>query len=246
MADAHGRDRRHQERLASVGRHVGYLLHQVRSPIVTIGLLARSLRKRAKLTDGERQKVDQIIEQAAKVESMLQDCLDYLRPSAEGAERINVQNLVEWVNAAIQPQAEKANAGVGIDIAKSLPALVGHRQLLREALLNVAHNAVEAAEETTGVVTLSARATEKSVLLAVSDTGNGMAPEVARQALEPFVTTKKKGTGLGLALARKIVEAHHGRITIDSAPGKGTTVTIRLPITMSHGHAPSSRDEVRT
>lgn len=221
-------DRKHQERQASVGRHVGYLLHQVRSPIVTIGLLARSLLRRAKLRDADREKVDQIIAHVAKVERMLNASLDYLRPPRAGAERVSVVNLVGWVRSQIEPQAKEAQVAVEVSLAEDLPVLLGHRQLLREAFLNVALNAVEAAAETTGTVTLRARVTAKSVVLEVVDTGKGMSDETIAEAFEPFVTHKENGTGLGLPLARKIVGCHGGRIAIHSQE-RGTQVALYLP-----------------
>ena len=224
-------DRRQLERQASVGRYVGYLFHQVRSPVVTIGLLARSVRRQAKLTGAEREKIDQIIEHVSKIETMLTGCLDYLRPAREGAERVNVANLVRWVGEAMKPQAEEAKVTLEADLADGLPVLLGHRRLLREALLNVVHNAVEAAAASGGTVTLRARASGRYLILAVTDTGNGMPPELVQEAFEPFVTTKKRGTGLGLPLTRKVVEDHGGRVSIESAPGEGTRVTVRLPLT---------------
>jgi signal transduction histidine kinase len=235
---------RDQQHLASIGRHVGYLLHQVRSPVVTIGLLARSLRRRAQLDESEREKVEKIIDQASKVEEMLGDCLNYLRPTQAGAERVNVPNLIEWVSDAVRPDAEQAEVTLEVDLCRGLPVLFGHRRMLREALLNVVRNAVEAASGHEGRVTVTARAEGGHLVLEVEDDGDGIPPEVAEEAFEPFVTTKDRGTGLGLALARKVVESHDGAIDIETGKKQGTRVRMELPIEgrgRRHGRAREGR-----
>ncbi|MFW6163326.1 MAG: sensor histidine kinase [Planctomycetota bacterium] len=221
---------REQDRLASIGRHVGYLLHQVRSPVVTMGLLARSVRRRAELEDAQREKIDQIIDQASKVEEMLNHCLDYLRPTQAGAERVNVPNLVEWVSDELGPEADQAQVTLELDLCEGLPVIFGHRRMLREALLNVVRNAVEAASDSEGHVTVKARAEGDQLILEVEDDGGGVPREVVEEAFEPFVTTKDSGTGLGLALARKVVEGHRGAIDIESEEAQGTRVRMQLPI----------------
>jgi len=233
--------RRQQERLARVGEKIAYLLHQVRSPVVTIGLLARSLQKSAKLNEKERHRLDQIVEQATVMESMLQDTLGYLEPSRPGHARVNTANLIQWVITAVLPQAAKANVSVMPDAAKGVPAISGHRRLLRQALLNVVKNGIEACGKRHGAVVISARATEKSVVIEVIDTGEGMPPEAVEEAFAPFHSTKERGTGLGLPLTRKVVGDHSGRISINSEPGAGTKVAIRLPIAAPE-KAPGARE----
>jgi len=230
MSNRDWNERRHKEHLASVGRRVGYLFHQVRSPVVTMGLLARSLRRRETLSDAGRKQADQIVEHGCQIESMLNACLDYLRPTRDGGERVNVANLVDWVHEQVAPQADEAKVALEVDLAGDLPVLFGHRRLLREALLNVVHNAVEAAAEDGSAVTVHARSTGKHLVLEVSDDGGGMPPDVAAEACEPFMTTKPRGTGLGLALTRKVVEGHGGRVDIHSTSGEGTSVKLFLPI----------------
>jgi len=91
---------------------------------------------------------------------------------------------------------------------------------------------VEAAAQTQGTVTLKARATAKHVIVEVADTGNGMPPKLIREAFEPFVTTKERGTGLGLPLAKRIIESHRGRVRVRSVPKHGTCVTVWLPLAL--------------
>lgn len=231
-------------RHAQIGKNVGYLLHQARSPAVTIGLLARSLRKKGCLSEDARREAGQIIDQAMILETMLRDCMDYLRPSGRGRERINVGNLLERVATAIKAESEQAGVPVTVEVAKHIPAMLGHRRMLGQALLNVARNALEAAADDEGTVTLAAHTTRKSVILRVADTGKGMSPESVQRALEPFYSGKKGGTGLGLPFTANIVKEHGGHISIKSAQGEGTQVTIRFSV----GASPESGNaqKVRT
>ena len=99
---------------------------------------------------------------------------------------------------------------------------------MRRALLNLLHNALFASESGSLVV-LEAKGDTAQVVLAITDCGKGMSPEVQQQAFTPFFTTRAQGTGLGLPLSQRIVEQHGGAISIASCPGQGTTVRIVLP-----------------
>ncbi|MFW6107373.1 MAG: sensor histidine kinase [bacterium] len=222
-------DGEQKERMAAIGMNVGYLLHQVRSPVTTIGMLAHSIRKKADLEGPNREKMDQLLQQVSDLEDMLQECMDYVRPpSGEGA-RVNVPNLLRWTAEQVQPQAEKRDVSLEVDAPRDVPSVCGHLRLLRQALLNVVENAVEAAAEGKRLVSLSAHATSQRVVIEVADTGTGLSEEETERVFEPFYTTKKQGSGLGLAFVRKVVEDHGGRAEVKSRPGQGTTVALRLP-----------------
>ena len=124
-------------------------------------------------------------------------------------------------------------AGITVRIATDLqtvPLVVANESEIREALLNLIFNAVDAMPQG-GTITIRTRSGDGCAELEVSDTGTGMTEEARRRCLEPFFSTKgEHGTGLGLAMVYGIIERHHGRIAIDSEPGRGTTVTLRLPV----------------
>ena len=237
-------NRREHERLAQIGKNVGYLLHQARSPAITIGLLARSLRKRRRLSADAQREVDQIIDQAHILETMLRDCMAYLRPSHKGRERGKLGNLVERVATVIKVESEQTVVPLTVEVAKDIPTILGHRRLLGQALLNVARNALQAAAKEKGTVMLTGRTTAKTVVLQVTDTGRGMPADEVQRVFEPFYSGKKGGTGLGLPFTRKIVEDHGGQVFIKSSVGEGTQVTIRLPVGTSPGS--SNAQKVKT
>jgi signal transduction histidine kinase/ActR/RegA family two-component response regulator len=128
-----------------------------------------------------------------------------------------------------QVQAAGQMVTVAVEL-QDLPSVDGREAELREALANLILNAIDAMPNG-GTLTLRSRAVGPDVVIEVSDTGTGMPAEVRERIFEPFYTTKgERGTGLGLAQVHRIVDRHHGEITVASAPGQGTTFTIRLPI----------------
>ena len=99
---------------------------------------------------------------------------------------------------------------------------------MKQVLINLVKNALEAMD-TGGVITMTTTALDGQVRLSVHDTGKGIDPEIIPDIFNPFFTTKKTGTGLGLAVINKIIEDHHGTITVESSKGQGSTFTVHLP-----------------
>jgi signal transduction histidine kinase len=107
--------------------------------------------------------------------------------------------------------------------------IVGDRKQLQQVLWNIILNGMQAMDER-GVMTISLTEQSGTAIIAVTDTGSGISAEDIENIFKPFFTTKHKGTGLGMTISRRIVEQHHGSMTITSRPGEGTTVTIQLPL----------------
>jgi signal transduction histidine kinase len=128
---------------------------------------------------------------------------------------------------------------VTIDYRHSAPGLtlLGDPQRLKQVLLNLCRNAIEAMPAG-GLLTLRARCQDGEVVLEVSDTGVGIPADALERVFEPFYTTKEAGTGLGLAVCRRIVEAHGGRLSVRSQPDRGTTIQVHLPLHRSAGGEP--------
>ena len=219
-----------RKRLVELGQARAYLMHEMRRPLVTIGLLARSVRARGKLKRKDKATIDAIIQQACAGEELLHDCLRLVQPENGVRKPVSMLSLLWGVRRALLPRAKKARVTIRVGHHKGDEALVFCVQRrMRQALLNVAQNAIEAMAKKGGTVILGLRTRPGSVNVTIEDAGPGMKPDVAEMAFEPFYSTKKGGTGLGLALAEKIIQDHDGRITLKSDSAKGTTVAIRLP-----------------
>lgn len=169
-----------------------------------------------------------------------------MRP-VEQAGRVDVNELVREVVELTRPrwQDQAQVRGVTIEVVSRfapVPAVAGEAPPLREVIMNLLLNAVDALPEG-GTITITTGVADGHVVCAVADTGVGMTDEVRRRALEPFFTTKgPQNTGLGLSVAHGIAQRHRGELTIESAPGRGTVATVRLPevgADEAHGAAPA-------
>ena len=149
---------------------------------------------------------------------------------------INLNELIVECFQTLQQELDEHGITGRIDRDPTLPLIAGHRGQLREAVLNIIQNAIEAmaaSEDGGRNLTLETkRQGQDEVIISVQDTGPGLEQQSTAKIFDPFVTTKDKGTGLGLALSRMIVEFHGGRIIAQSDPGSGARFQIVLPIKM--------------
>jgi signal transduction histidine kinase len=202
--------------------------HRLKNLLGVVGARARAARRDAtgplepRLAELERELTELHAEWAGYLRSM--------ESAGPRLERLAIAPLVAEVIAAAAPLGA---APIDARVPQGLPDLRGDRLLLREALLNVVINALEACGERGGQVVVAARAIVgggSTVLeVAVTDDGPGIPPADRPRLFSPGFTTKPAGSGIGLAVAARAVEAHQGRILIDSEPGRGTTVTLLLP-----------------
>jgi len=158
----------------------------------------------------------------------------FARSREAQAEAVDLSAIVREVAALTRPSWNTLTQekGVAVDLqvdVAPVPPVMGNAAELSEVLVNLVHNALDALPQG-GTVRLHTEATEREVILTVSDTGMGMPPRVRSRIFDPFFTTKgPKGSGLGLSIAYTIVARHRGQITVESEPGQGTTFTIQLP-----------------
>ncbi len=216
------------ERMSLLGRMVGSIVHDFKNPMSTI-LLGTNILKEKK-DDSVAQDLGGAIERAVdRMVLMTQELLDFSRGvSKVTPERMTVAELLQPVEEESQALLAKGDIEVTKNIAYDGDIVVDKHRIVR-LLMNIIKNAVEAMSGK-GTLTLAINRENNEITYAVSDTGCGMPPEVAQSVFEPFVSHgKKNGTGLGMAIAKSAVEAHGGRIWVDSVVGEGTTVSIAIP-----------------
>jgi PAS domain S-box-containing protein len=225
------------EKLRALGQMAAGMAHDLNNTLAVVLGQAELLRRRAGRPDPP-EGLDTLITAATDAAHVVRQLQDFARQAPRTSlEPLNLGGLVQEVIALTRPQWKTGPAQQGCAITvqlalADLPPILGNAADLREALINLIVNAV-AAMPAGGTLTLTGRAdpTEAggAVELAVTDTGVGMAPAVRDRAFDPFFTTKGlQGTGLGLSLVYSTMERHGGRVSITSAPGEGTTVTLRF------------------
>jgi signal transduction histidine kinase len=146
-------------------------------------------------------------------------------------ERADANAILEGLLRFVREEAEKTGANVKLDLGTQIPEILADENQLRQALLNVVRNALEAIRESKkgGTLVASTRAVNGFVELVLTDDGPGITPTDLSRIFDPFYSTKEEGTGLGLPLTQQIIVEHGGSIACASEPGRGTTFTIRIP-----------------
>jgi signal transduction histidine kinase len=223
------------ERLASVGRLSAGLAHEIGNPIAAL-LGLEDLLLQGGLSDEETHDfLKRIKSETERIHRVLRDLLDFARPAAaaQGSDDKpgDVSEAIADVTALVRPQRSFRAVELRIDAEAHLPRVTLGNERLMQILLNLLLNAADATEATKGVVTLTARRTAAGVRLTVEDNGPGIDPTVRQRLFEPFVTTKEvgKGTGLGLAVCRGLVESARGTIQLDESYEGGARFVVELP-----------------
>ncbi|HXH82204.1 MAG TPA: ATP-binding protein, partial [Candidatus Tectomicrobia bacterium] len=220
-----------RETLASLGEMAAGVAHEVRNPLGAIKM-ATTLLSSGAIEDPRisQEMAQSILSGIAEIETIIADLLDYARETRLDCQVYPVARIVEPVLEACAAEARQRGVAVTARVLDETVIATVDGQRLRQVLTNVLRNAVEATErlpEGRVEVDLYARAT--SAVIEVRDNGVGIAPEHREKVFLPFYTTKPTGTGLGMAIVKKLMDLHGGEVEIASAPGRGTAVRLILP-----------------
>ncbi|AKF06383.1 ATP-binding protein [Sandaracinus amylolyticus] len=222
-----------KEQLAAVGELSAVIAHEVRNPLAILKNAVSSLR-RPTLTHVDRGVLLSILdEETDRLNRLVRDLLAYARPVAPKGSSVEVEPLVTRAfELACGGRREHTDVHLELELDGAPSAVLGDAELLRHAIVNVMDNALQAMGPRGRLrveATPTALDARPAISLAFTDTGEGMDTLVRAKALDPFFTTRPAGTGLGLAIVDRVVKNHGGTLSIESAPGAGTTVTLTLP-----------------
>jgi signal transduction histidine kinase len=219
------RDERMQMMLAGIA-------HEVRNPLGGLTLYAGLLRDDLAGDPDKLAHVQRIERELGRLKTIVSDFLEFARRPKPQLQPFDVAELLAEVRdlAVAEATARKVTVAVIVDEGVQPARVAGDEGQLRRALVNLAQNAVQAcADDGSGQVELACAKRGSEVIVSVRDTGAGIDPDTLAKIWTPFYTTKQSGTGLGLAFVRDIANDHGARLSVDSAPGRGTTFTIALP-----------------
>ncbi len=232
------------EKLAAVGRLAAGVVHEINNPLATISACAEALESRVNegAFDGSealadlREYLGLIRSEAFRCKNITMGLLDFSRTRASGRTLINLGHVVDSAARLLSHQNRGVEVSFDIQTAADLPSVSGDPGQLQQVIIALATNAVDAMPDG-GKLTITTKRNGRTVLVEVSDTGSGIAPENVPKIFEPFFTTKEvgKGTGLGLAVCYGILTEHGGNLDVQSTPGVGTTFTISLPAMIDDG-----------
>ena len=229
---------RQNEKLSALGLLAAEVAHEIRNPLTVMKMLYHSLN--LKFPDGDpRNKDNRIIsEKIDHLNKIVEQILDFARTSEPRLAPVNLSQLLDELGLLVRHKLKNQNVVWKTKLQPNLPPVSGDATQLEQAFLNLILNAAEAMPGG-GTLTITAKATSTGradsrtslVIVEFRDTGEGMTEEQQQRAFTSLLnTTKRTGTGLGLAIVHRIVEAHHGKLTLRSKRGEGTVIRVMLPL----------------
>lgn len=222
-------DMRRAERLATVGQLAAGIAHEIRNPLASISGSVELLRSAPNASEDDRTLMNIVHREIQRLNELIGDLLDYSSPKPSHPIEMDLAVLVREIVQVARTDKAFAEIEVGVEVDEPL-LVTADPGKLRQVVWNLLRNAADAAIEGGKHVRVEARADgELACSLTVSDDGKGIPEAELGRIFDPFYTTKKKGTGLGLATCHAIVAEHHGRITATSDVGKGTKMVVTLP-----------------
>lgn len=213
--------------LAAVGEMAATVAHEVRNPLAAISGPLQILAEDLPAGDPRKDLMKEILEQVRRLDGTVRGLLTISKPISPRNEPIRLGTFVRRIIRLVADHDSVRGIAIAVDGDQD-PTLSADAALLEQVLWNLFLNAAEAMKPG-GKITVTLAELGDAVGLTIADTGMGIPPDLLPRIFRPFVTTKTSGTGLGLPLCRKIIEAHRGTIEISSEVGRGTTVRIRLP-----------------
>lgn len=218
------------QHLASLGSLAAGIAHEIRNPLSSIKGFATYFKERYRDIPEDKETANIMVNEVERLNGVISQLLEFARPLALNRRETSLTAIVRHSLRLIEDQARIGNISIMADSLEDI-ALDIDADKMKQVLLNLFLNAAAAMEKGGTLSVRSFRAANgRSLRLVISDTGTGIRKEDLNRVFDPYFTTKPSGTGLGLAIVQKIMEAHDGEISLESEPGRGTTVTLTLPV----------------
>jgi len=226
------------EHLATLGELATGLAHEIRNPLAGIAGVIEIIGRDLPVTSPARAVVKDVRQEIARINHIVTDLLQTARPHPPKVRKSDLNTTVEHAVMLGRQQALAKSVEITLQKDPSLPEVEHDSDQIHQVLLNLLLNALQAIDKN-GKITVTVKPQGATAVVEVTDNGRGIAPDHLPNIFRPFYTTKGEGTGLGLSLARRIVEDHHGRIDVTSAVGKGTTFAVVLPLQRATAPVPA-------
>jgi len=215
------------ERLATVGQLAAGAAHEIRNPLTGIRSTIQYLRRDYDGDDSKRELIDELISEVDRIDQIIAGLLSFARPSDPSFEEVHLSELIRQTVHLVETTARKSGVEISLDLPTDDHSISADPAQLKQVFLNLSMNAIQAMSEG-GRLSVKMQPLGDRCQVEVADTGAGMSDEDLERAFDPFFTTKEEGTGLGLAICYGILSRHGGEIDIDSQPGAGTQVKVKL------------------
>lgn len=218
------------QRLASVGRLAAGVSHEIRNPLSSIKGFATYFKERYHDVPENQQISNLMIQEVDRLNRVVGQLHEFARPIKISKKSIQIKSFIENSLKLIERQAKEANIKIQTSLLTEIDKVFVDPDRINQVLLNLYLNAIESMENEGNLsVTLIDTVEKDGIEILISDTGKGISKDDLTHIFDPYFTTKASGTGLGLAIVHNIIEAHNGKIKVESLLGHGTTVTVLLP-----------------
>ena len=218
------------EHMATLGEMATGLAHEIRNPLAGIAGVIEIIGRDLPGTSPARAVVKDVRQEITRINRIVTDLLHTARPHPPLVRKSDLNTTVEHAVMLGRQQALAKAVEITLHKDSSLPDVEHDSDQIHQVMLNLLLNALQAVDQKNGKIGVTLGRNNGSAVIEVSDNGRGISPELLPNIFRPFFTTKGDGTGLGLSLARRIVEDHQGRIDVTSTVGKGTTFAVILPL----------------
>jgi two-component system sensor histidine kinase HydH len=222
------------DRLVALGKMAAGVAHEVRNPLSSIKGFATLLGSKFKDGSQEHETANLLVHEAERLNRSITELLNYARPTTLKKEKINLGDLVSSSLKLVSSDAQALGVKTSLEIDSEVPEIEADMDRINQVLLNLYLNGLQAMEDSSSEkelkVSVQSDDTEGVIRIEVQDNGQGIPQESIDKVLDPYFTTKPKGTGLGLALAYKIIDEHNGTIRFKSTEGQGTVVSVTIPV----------------
>jgi PAS domain S-box-containing protein len=221
-------------RLAEIGELATMIVHEVRSPLTTVLLGLNALRQQA-LSVRDQTRLNLALEESERLQRLLNEILQYARHQVLVRQRFDFNQLVGEVAATLAPDQTYQHRRLQVTTSPGDLPIEADRDKLKQVLINLVTNACEAVNPGEIITWRTAQTNTGQIVITIHNGGEPIAADILPKLTQPFVTTKATGNGLGLAITKRIVEAHAGELTITSSSEAGTVVTVTLPTGAADG-----------
>ncbi|QLR89682.1 two-component system sensor histidine kinase AtoS [Escherichia coli] len=217
------------ERLATLGELMAGVAHEVRNPLTAIRGYVQILRQQTR-DPIHQEYLSVVLKEIDSINKVIQQLLEFSRPRHSQWQQVSLNALVEETLVLVQTAGVQARVDFISELDNELSPINADRELLKQVLLNILINAVQAISARGKIRIRTWQYSDSQQAISIEDNGSGIDLSLQKKIFDPFFTTKASGTGLGLALSQRIINAHQGDIRVASLPGYGATFTLILPI----------------
>lgn len=228
LIELHHTQLEHADRLATTGEIAASIAHEIKNPIAGVLGALQIFEDSIADQDEKKEIYAEMIFQLERVNHAVNDLLSYARPAQPLFENVQINELLQKTISLMSPQLKDKNISFKNELASDLSLVPADKKQMQQVFWNVLINALQAIDSN-GKISVRTFNHNSSIQIIISDSGKGIDQKQLDKVFKAFYTTKHKGTGLGLTITKRIIDQHRGEINLESDPGIGTTVTIKIP-----------------